>query len=259
MSELPVREEERAAGYTYDVVQTFNGPVIFNGPVTFTTPLPPPVIGIDGEIIFNEGGTLTGDFTEFRFFRNQQFFAHLEVAGLPTTNSQVNVVPTEANLFSAMVIGGFNQTSKVEVVPDHISLQTINGGVAPPAQIKQEFDGTNYLININAESTNIFSRDTTDPTSSAHVIAAAVGGPPFASMGADVGANGSHITTEAEVITAQATSTVTGGTVNLRGKHINLGFTVTYANNAAAIAGGLAAGDMYAVTGTDPRQLAIVF
>ena len=33
----------------------------------------------------------------------------------------------------------------------------------------------------------------------------------------------------------------------------------TYANNAAAIAGGLTAGAFYAVTGTDPRQLAVVF
>lgn len=33
----------------------------------------------------------------------------------------------------------------------------------------------------------------------------------------------------------------------------------TYANNAAAIVGGLIANDVYAVAGTDPRQLAVVF
>jgi hypothetical protein len=33
----------------------------------------------------------------------------------------------------------------------------------------------------------------------------------------------------------------------------------TFANNAAALAGGLVANDVYAVTGTDPRQLAVVF
>jgi hypothetical protein len=32
-----------------------------------------------------------------------------------------------------------------------------------------------------------------------------------------------------------------------------------YANNAAALLGGLVAGDLYAVTGTDPRQVAVVF
>lgn len=34
---------------------------------------------------------------------------------------------------------------------------------------------------------------------------------------------------------------------------------LTFVNNAAALAGGLVAGDIYAVTATDPRQLAIVF
>jgi len=32
-----------------------------------------------------------------------------------------------------------------------------------------------------------------------------------------------------------------------------------YANNAAASGGGLVAGDLYAVTGSDPRQVAVVF
>lgn len=34
---------------------------------------------------------------------------------------------------------------------------------------------------------------------------------------------------------------------------------VSYANNAAALAGGLVAGDHYVVTGTDPLQVAVVF
>lgn len=43
--------------------------------------------------------------------------------------------------------------------------------------------------------------------------------------------------------------------------HLNAGFPgiSTYANNAAAIAGGLKAGQVYAVTGTNPRQLAVVY
>lgn len=35
MSENPVREEDHAAAYEYDVPQTYNGPVTFNGVVTF--------------------------------------------------------------------------------------------------------------------------------------------------------------------------------------------------------------------------------
>jgi hypothetical protein len=41
--------------------------------------------------------------------------------------------------------------------------------------------------------------------------------------------------------------------------HVNVGDIPTYANNAAALAGGLVAGDLYTVTGTDPRQIAITF
>jgi hypothetical protein len=48
-----------------------------------------------------------------------------------------------------------------------------------------------------------------------------------------------------------------GGVVTLG--HSVGGITKTFANNAAAVAGGLAPGDIYAVSGTDPRQLAIVY
>jgi hypothetical protein len=47
------------------------------------------------------------------------------------------------------------------------------------------------------------------------------------------------------------------GTMKLA--HINLNALASYASNAAAILGGLVAGDLYMVTASDPRQVAIVF
>lgn len=41
--------------------------------------------------------------------------------------------------------------------------------------------------------------------------------------------------------------------------HVNVRQLYTFANNAAALAGSLVAGDLYTVTGSDPRQIAIVF
>lgn len=49
----------------------------------------------------------------------------------------------------------------------------------------------------------------------------------------------------------------TSGTAKMA--HANISSLAAFANNAAAAGGGLSAGDLYVVTGSDPRQVAVVF
>jgi hypothetical protein len=242
MSENPVREEERAAGYTYSAPQIFDGPVTFNGPV-IGIPMGTPSLPLNS-LQFNNAGAFGGS-ADCDFVPNTRFRGYVRTNGGLTLN-RVEINTTTSQL-------SVNDTDNG--IEGHVSVR-LNGIITSEAEIKAD------RSDIVSPLATITSIDPADALKKSIVKSHTT----IASIETDSSSGSGNVSINSVVPSSPAISlrslnksTLDETRIQMSPISISVVGLKTFANNAAALVGGLVANDLYAVTASDPRTIAIVF